>query len=361
MQSYRPDKCRNLLKSRCWGLGCLLLALGWSVPQARGQFVLNRDRENGARSMVAGSVMIDGEAQPAARVRVEVRAITGGEIATTFTDSSGRFEAPASGTGSVIVTVEEQGYEPVEQRVDVGYGGTPGVIITLRKARTTPVEREGSSGYTVSVHDLKMPGKARHEFAKGVERLQKNDAEGSLEHFKEATDAFPNYYQAYYQIGVANMELRRGNEAEQALQRSIDLSGGGYAEPQFALGALLCDRQSYSEAERVLRRAIEVDGSSWKGHLFLGQALFGQNRLTEAEKSAHEVLLRKADLPSTYVLLANIHIRQREYILAIKDLDTFLSMKPEGPTSDQARAVRAAAQKIVSRLEHTLTVPQFVY
>jgi hypothetical protein len=111
----------------------------------------------------------------------------------------------------------------------------------------------------------------------------------------------------------------------------------------------------------VLRRAIDVDGNSWKGHLFLGQALFGQNKLAEAEKSAREVLLRKSDVPSTYVLLANIHIRRHEYISGIKDLDTFLSMKPEGSTSDQARDVRAAAQKIVSRLEHTVTVPQFVY
>jgi tetratricopeptide (TPR) repeat protein len=306
--------------------------------------------------------MLDDDAQPAARVRVDVKALSGGDIASTFTDASGRFEAPAEGTGSVIVAVQEQGYEPVEQRVDVSAeSGSAGVFITLRRLRTTPVEREARSAYTVSVHDLKVPGKARHEYEKGLELLQKNNAQGSLDHFKEATDAYPNYYEAYYQIGVANLELRRGNEAEQALQRSIDLSGGGYAEPQFALGAMLCDQRAYPEAERVLRRAVEVDGNSWKGHLFLGQALFGENRLAEAEQSAREVLLRKQDVPSTYVLLANIHIRRHEYILGIKDLDTFLNMKPEGATSDQARAVRAAAQKIVARLEHTVTAPRFVY
>ena len=238
MQSYRSDRHRNLLKSRCFEIGCLLLALECSVSQARGQFVLGR--EGAGRPTVAGSVMFDGETQPAARVRVDVKAVTGGGIATTFTDSNGRFEATTTNIGSVIVAVDEQGYEPVEQRVDLGHeGNAPGVIITLRKAKpaASAVER---AGYTVSVHDLKVPGKARHEFAKGMERLQKNDAEGSLGHFKEAADAFPNYYEAYYQIGVANLELRRGDEAEQALQRSIDLSGGGYAEPQFALGALLC-------------------------------------------------------------------------------------------------------------------------
>jgi tetratricopeptide (TPR) repeat protein len=333
----------------------LLLATAANVPQAQAQFSLKA----GGRSTIEGSVQIDGEAQPAARVRVDVKALAGGGIATTFTDSSGRFQAPAEGTGSVIVTVQEQGYEPVEQRVDVNYGGsTPGLLITLRRLRRTPIEPQGS---TVSVHDLKVPGKARHEFDKGVELLQKKDAQGSLNHFKEATNAFPNYYEAYYQIGLANLELRRGNEAEQALQRSIDLSGGGYAEPQFALGAMLCDRQAYPDAERVLRRAIEVDGNSWKGHLFLGQALFGENRLAEAEKSAREVLLRRSDVASAYILLANIHIRRQEYVLGIKDLETFLTLKPDGTTSDQARAVRAAAQRIVSRQEQPLATPQFHY
>jgi hypothetical protein len=356
MYGYETDKCRKLWKVRDWGIGCVLVALVSSVPQAKAQL----NFRHGA-STIAGSVLIDGEAQPAARIRVDVRGLGGGDIATAFTDSSGRFEAPASGAGSVIVTVREQGYEPVEQRVDVGSGGiTPGVVITLRKTRTmtTPI---GSEGYTVSVHDLKVPGKARHEFEKGLEHLRKRDVAGSLDYFKEATHAFPDYYEAYYQIGVANLELRRGDEAEHALQRAIDLSGGGYAEAQFALGALLCDRRAYADAERVLRRAIEVDANSWKGHFFLGQALFGQNKLNEAEKSAQEVLLRRSDVASAYILLGNIHIRKHEYALAVKDLDTFLNMKPDGPTADQVREVRAAAQKVASRLEQAAAPPKFVY
>ena len=354
MQGQRTEKCLGAWKFGSWGLGGLLLALSCNVPQAVAQF-----SSNGVRSTIAGSVLFDGAMQPAAKVRVEVRALTGGQLATTFTDATGRFEAPAEGTGSVVVVVQEQGYEPVEQRVDVGLAGSAlGVVITLRKLRTNPVDREG---YTVSVHSLKVPAKARRAFEKGVERLQKKDIAGSLDRFTEATNAFPDYYEAYYEIGLANLELRRADEAEQALQRAIDLSGGRYAEAQFALGALLCERQAYSEAEQVLRRAIEVDANSWKGHLFLGQALFGQGRLAEAEKSAREVLLRRSDIPSVHILLANIHIRQQEYALGIKDLDTFLSMKPTGPSSDQARAVRDAAERVAATLAHTASPPNFSY
>jgi tetratricopeptide (TPR) repeat protein len=355
MRWHGTETYSKAWRARRWEIGCLLVVLASGVLQAQAQFSL---RGGSGRSTVSGSVMIDGETQPAARVRVDVKGLSGGSIATAITDASGRFEVPTEGSGPVIVTVQEQGYEPVEQRVELGYEGRPGVVITLHKARPTPIE---PAGYKVSVRDLKVPGKARHEFEKGLQHLQKKDIAGGLDHFKEATHAYPDYYEAYYQIGVANMELRRGDEAEHALQRAIDLSGGGYAEAQFALGALLCDRQAFVDAERVLRRAINLDANSWKGHLFLGQALFGQNRLAEAEKSAREALLRRSDIASAHILLANIHIRRHEYVLGIKDLDAFLNMRPEGATSDQARAVRAAAQRVVSRLEQTVTPPKFVY
>ena len=338
-----------------WGTAWLLLAAAVAAPKAQAQL----PAVTGERSRIRGAVLLDGEAQPAARVRVDIKALTGGDVASTFTDTSGRFETPATGPGSYVVTVQEQGYEPAEQRVDASLdGNVQDLVITLRKVRVSLAQHRG---YLVSVHDLKVPGKARHAFQKGMERLQKKDAVGSIGYFKEATNAFPDYYEAYYQIGVANLELRRGDDAEQALQTAIDMSGGGYAEPQFALGALLCDRHEYTNAERVLRRSIEVDGNSWKGHLFLAQALFGLNRLAEAEKSAHEALLRRSDVSAAYVLLANVHIRRQEYVTAIQDLDTFLKMKPVGQSSDQARAVRAAVERVVSRLSSMATVTNFVY
>ena len=337
------------------GTAWLLLAAAVAASQAQAQLTAI----SGGRGRIRGAVLLDGEAQPAARVRVDIKALTGGDVASTFTDTSGRFETPAAGTGSYVVTVQEQGYEPAEQRVDASFdGNVQDLVITLRKVRVSLAQHRG---YSVSVRDLKVPGKARRAFEKGLERLEKKDLVASIDHFKEATNAFPDYYEAYYQIGLANLELRRGDDAEQALQTAIDMTGGGYAEPQFALGALLCDRHEYKEAERVLRRSIEVDGNSWKGHLFLAQALFGLNRLAEAEKSAHEALLRRSDVPAAHVLLANVHIRRQEYVTAIQDLDTFLKMKPVGQSSDQARAVRAAVERVVSRLAWMSTTPSFVY
>src|SRR5258708_5510730 len=104
MQRHRAKRFVNVWRLRSVALGFLLLALASNVPQAQGQ--LQFTSNGGTRSTVAGLVSLDGEAGPAARVRVDVKALTGGQLATTFTDSTGRFEAPTEGAGSFIVTVK---------------------------------------------------------------------------------------------------------------------------------------------------------------------------------------------------------------------------------------------------------------
>src|SRR3984893_17523833 len=78
------------------GAGCLLMASLRTAPTAHAQFGMGA---SGGRPRISGSVLIDGEALPAARVRVDVRALAGGDSATTFADSAGRFDAPTANGG----------------------------------------------------------------------------------------------------------------------------------------------------------------------------------------------------------------------------------------------------------------------
>src|ERR1700694_2673914 len=92
------------------------------------------------------------------------------------------------------------------------------------------------SGQVVSVRELSIPPKALHDFQKGAELLAKKDAAGSLPHFQRAVEEFASFYEAYYKMGVANLKLWRLADAEQAYRRSIELSGGQYAQPLLGLG-----------------------------------------------------------------------------------------------------------------------------
>jgi len=279
------------------GLPWLLLGLLVCAPIVRAQ-ITGFDRQP---VEIFGTVFLEGANRPIGDIIVNIRSLTGGPFVSVLTDWSGRFHMRGLNSGVYEIVVEEAGYEPIRETLQLLRGPSPPLELYLKAGNSSPVRR---TDYAVSVRELRIPVKARNAFEKGLERLAKNDAVGSRTQFLRATATFPDYYEAYYHMGVADLKLGREEEAAQAFQRAIDLSGGHYAWAQFAVGLLLCRRGEYAEANTIIREGLEVDGRSATGHLFLSVALFHLNRLEEAEKSAREALLRKPGFALAYLMLA---------------------------------------------------------
>ena len=74
-------------------------------------------------------------------------------------------------------------------------------------------------------------------------------------------------------------------------------------------------------------------------------ALFGLNRLDEAEKLAHEASIRDPKLALAHLLQANIYIRPSDYSEELVELDAYLRLEPDGPLSGQARKARKYAKR----------------
>jgi len=62
-------------------------------------------------------------------------------------------------------------------------GASSKLVLYLNSPSTAQTER---NSYTVSARELKIPGKARREFEKGLGSLAKQDLAGSLSHFTKA-------------------------------------------------------------------------------------------------------------------------------------------------------------------------------
>lgn len=202
---------------------------------------------------------------------------------------------------------------------------------------------------SISVRELSIPQRALNAYNKGVDRLTKKDPAGSLAHLQRAASEFPNFYEAYYLMGFAQMILERNEEAEQAFQKSIDMSGGHYAPPHFGLSALLCVQRKFAEAEPIIRKALELDPGFYPGHFTLAWALFGLNRLDEAEKNARETVLREPNLTLAHLLLADIYIRRPDYTAASGELGAYLKLEPNGTLSPRARQTFEAIQRSLAR------------
>ena len=98
---------------------------------------------------------------------------------------------------------------------------------------------------SISAHQLSVPHKAHDEFEKGMTLIYlKSDYRGAIAQFQLAIKDFPTYYEAYAEEGSAYYQLQEMGPAEEALQKSIDLSSGQYADAMFTLAAIFDRHQT---------------------------------------------------------------------------------------------------------------------
>ncbi len=111
-------------------------------------------------------------------------------------------------------------------------------LVTLGQSRGVKSDAAGPESFasSVSVHQLQIPEKARGFYNLGAARIAKRDWAGSITEFQRAIAAHSYFYEAYYKMGIAELELERAGPAESAFRKSIEMSEGRFASPLFALG-----------------------------------------------------------------------------------------------------------------------------
>ena len=323
-------------------LPILLLISGLLVARAPVAKAQAANYEPG-EGIISGTVLLRTNNRPASQVAVKLKSHVAGIFRSVLTDLEGHFEVRSLPPSTYEIVVDEPGYEPAQTSARLD-GASSKLVLYLNPPATAHNER---SSYTVSTRELKIPSKARNEYAKGMGSLAKQDLAGSADHFMKAAQAFPDYYEAFYHFGVVRMRQGRSGEALSAFQKAIDLSGGRYAWAEFGIGYLQYLEGKSEEAVTTLRRGLEVDANSPEGYLFLAMALLRLNRLDEAEKSAREALLRNPNLAQAYLVLSDAYGRRQEYLAQLQGLEAYLKLEPNGAENG---SVRRACEVVKQRL-----------
>lgn len=300
------------------------------------------------RYTIRGSLLDVATNRGVSGVKVDLRKEGGATVSNTFTTDSGEFSFTDVGSGTYEISVTEVGYQAIDQQISVE-DSVFGLQLWLRKANNQP---DGSPGAKISVRELSIPRKAHEDMLKGLNLLyQKSDYRGSIEQFQRAIKEFPSFYEAYGQMAVAYMDLGDIASEEDALKKSIDVSQQHYSDAYFALATLYVDKKRFADAEPIARKGVELDDTSWSGHFELASALFGLDRYPEAEAEAKTAAQRQPDDADTHLLLANIHIRLRNYSAVLDDVDTYLKLNPNGAQAEQARHVRDQVQAVLQKAQ----------
>ncbi|HEV7966687.1 MAG TPA: carboxypeptidase regulatory-like domain-containing protein [Candidatus Acidoferrales bacterium] len=299
---------------------------------------------------IAGSVRDESNHRSMESIQVALKQATGTPVTTAFTRENGDFQFDGLPNGDYIVEINLKDYDQFQEQITISGASRVGLSIFLTKSAKA-VNQGLNQGLqlSISAHQLSVPHKAHDEFEKGMSLIYlKSDYRGALAQFQLAIKDFPTYYEAYAEEGNAYYGLEDLGHAEEALQKSIDLSSGQYADAMFTLASVLSDTKRYKEAETLSRRGVSVDASSWRGPFELARALTALKQTDEAEKSAQKSRDLMPDNPPVYLLLANIHIQRKDYPALMRDLDGYLRLAPLGPEADQARKTREHVQSLLN-------------
>jgi tetratricopeptide (TPR) repeat protein len=117
----------------------------------------------------------------------------------------------------------------------------------------------------VSARELKIPDKAIRAFNKGTEFLAARESARSIPEFEKAIKAFPGFYEAYYKLGIAKLDLQRSAEAQAAFSKSIELSDAHFAPAYFALGLALCNEKPPSASDWAWILTMRPGTLQWRG------------------------------------------------------------------------------------------------
>jgi tetratricopeptide (TPR) repeat protein len=297
---------------------------------------------------IEGNVYYADTNAPAENVTVELRDTSGSLISPQATNQSGSFEFRNLPRGQYVIAVQISGYQAIDETEDLTFTSVHNLSFYLKSnSSNKPTAKPGS----ISAHELAVPQKARDAMDAGKKALhQTKDASAALADFQQATALAPNYYEAYYQAGMANVALGKTSDAEASFRKAIELSGDKYAEAEVGLGKVQLDASDFAEAEKSLRRGAELNPGSWEAQYELGRALLGENLLDDAEKAAQQAKTLSPGTSLVYRLLSNIHLRQKNYPALLQDLDAYIKLDPDSPAGLRAKQMRDQVQaKIAER------------
>lgn len=160
---------------------------------------------------------------------------------------------------------------------------------------------------TVTVRTLSIPRTALENYQRGVHELLKHNPAESIPYLSKAIAKYPNYYEAYHNLRIAQERLGKEEQAMDSFRRAIDSSQGKYALAEYAYAMMLCRKGKAEDAELTVRYALELSQYRPSGEVVLGTVLLYLHRSVEAEGHAREALSLEPNLLDAYLVVAGAH------------------------------------------------------
>jgi tetratricopeptide (TPR) repeat protein len=293
-------------------------------------------------------VVYDGIHPVGEHLRVMLMSQGGAIVAEGYTGDRGELRFNGLRPGSYRLRVS--GAE-IEAAVEQSFLIEPGMLFSSQMLSVKLKETEGRSlpaAGPVSASQLNVPEKAKKEFEKGQELLNKQKPDEAMKRFEKAAEIYPQYAAAFDMMGIVKASSSL-SDAKQYFERSIQ-EDRDYLPAYSHLAKVRLKENNNADAERLLSRAVSMDPRSAEEFFLLAFAQAKQSKF----ESAIQNCLRTHQLPHDKFALVHF-IAAESYSMigkpteATEQYSLYLKEAPLGPNADLARTKIKALQAQLPR------------
>lgn len=207
--------------------------------------------------------------------------------------------------------------------------------------RIPAMKKERPISGLVSVKQLQVPKKALKFFTEAQKYSEEGRPQDAIASLEKAIDAFPEFGDAYANLGTQYVKLNRPHDALNQFEKAIKY-GPESAALQTNYAVALMIEKRIDEARKAAERAVLLDGTYLRAHYVLGCAL--SDRPESSEQAIEH--LRKAipAVPSARARVAMLLAQNDHLAEAADELRTYLK-------EEKVAERRAQAQQMLAQVE----------
>jgi len=172
--------------------------------------------------------------------------------------------------------------------------------------------------------------RAREHVERGNQYLAQTQFSSAESEYQQAIQINPDFADAYYRLGLLQIQQEYPTAARQSLAHAVDLDPKNL-DARLRLGDLLVSSTQYAEARQQAEAVLQQDGKNAGAHRLLGQVALHQMQYVAAENELKQALALDARDPQTYEVLGLAQLLDAEYGAAEKSFQTAVDIKPADP------------------------------
>lgn len=292
--------------------------------------------------------VLTGRFTPAGSASVSLFGVSGPFLASTLSDSAGRFtfKRLAAGTYTLAVFLPADG--EARQTIEIGPSKADGrhrVTVSLEFKESDFARAPALARHTVSTRQLAVPDKALRLYEEARRSLARRDSDAAIRSLEDAVALAPQFSAAWNELGTLAYQAQKYVRAEECFRQSLAADPASY-EPLVNLGGVLINLHKLDEAWDYNVHAVLLRPADALAQSQLGMTYFEMDRPEMAEKHfAQAVAIDPAHFSHPQLFLAEIHLRRGDKQAAAADLESFLQHHPDWPQAAKMRETIAGLRQ----------------